>query len=111
MGILKFIQKGADLNFLNDDGWSSLHVACENGHAGCATILLDHGANMDIQDYNDWNTPLHIVCQYGHEGCVTLLLNHGANMGIQNNKGSTPLHIACQYGKEGCITLLLNHGA
>ena len=63
-----------------------LYRACQNGNEGCVTLLLDHGANFEIQNKNGW-IPLHWACYNGHEGCVTLLLDHEANVDIQDNNG------------------------
>jgi len=105
----KLLNEGREPN-VKGHGMTPLLWACHEGHEGCVTLLLDHGANIEVQSEDGW-TPLHYACFNGHEGCVTLLLDHGANVEVQSDDGWTPLLLACQYGHEGCVTLLLDHGA
>ncbi|KRX00575.1 Ankyrin repeat-containing domain [Pseudocohnilembus persalinus] len=48
--ILYLLQKGININQLNDFGSTPLHIACYNGHLSCVDILLLNGANMDIKN-------------------------------------------------------------
>ena len=38
---------GARVNVSGQDGWFPLHLAAINGHAGCASALLDHAASVE----------------------------------------------------------------
>jgi ankyrin repeat protein len=107
------IRKGADVNSKNRRGLSLLHwVAYGVDIEGC-TLLLDNGADIEIQD-NDGLTPLgcavglygisedHIFCNYeaphakyrvGNERTVRFLLERGANINAQANRGRSLLHL------------------
>jgi Ankyrin repeats (3 copies) len=50
-----------DINYKRNDGWTSLHVACEEGHFKIACLLLKHGAQVDATNMFK-RTPLHISC-------------------------------------------------
>ena len=61
-------KEGVDVNVQNDsdglfnDGEETpLHIACRYSNAEVVKLLLDKGANVEIQNQED-NTPLHIVC-------------------------------------------------
>jgi hypothetical protein len=43
-----------------------LMLACEAGHAEAARILLQHGADPQLEDRRGNNTPLHIAAYAGH---------------------------------------------
>jgi len=45
-------------------GKTPLHIACQKGFKEYAILLLDHGANMNLQDH-EGDTPLHIVKKFG----------------------------------------------
>ena len=46
-----------NIEFMNDEGATSLHIACNRGHAGIVRLLLDHNANVNSRD-NEGRTPL-----------------------------------------------------
>ena len=52
------LEKGADVNAKNNDGWTPLHWASENGHEAIVSLLLEKGADVNAKD-NDGETPLH----------------------------------------------------
>ena len=41
--------------FKNSDGLDSLVWAAYNGHIPAATLLLDHGADLNATDNDGWN--------------------------------------------------------
>lgn len=41
-----------------------LHMACANGYKNVASLILDHGADLNIVDNQYW-TPLHLAAKYG----------------------------------------------
>src|SRR3990172_3577318 len=73
-------------------------------------ILLDHGADIEARDNNDF-TSLHYAAFNGHQVTVALLLERGANIEARDNQGVTPLHIAALDGHQATVALLLDRGA
>jgi len=58
------------------------------------TLLLNNGANPDIQNVDNGNTPLMILTftkRKGSANLMQILLDRGANPFIKNNEGVTPL--------------------
>jgi len=90
----------------------ALHLACENGHAHIAEILLD--ANADIGSVN-WakakSTPLLAAACGHHEKTVALLLARGADPNKTDGDGYSPLLYAACAGQTGIAEMLLQHGA
>lgn len=70
-----------------------LHLACLNGHAEAAALLLEKGFAPNAKDF-DGNTPLHFVCQRNHHQMIPLLTAQGANVHETNKLGLTPLFMA-----------------
>jgi ankyrin repeat protein len=52
------------LEFMDPQDRTPLLIVCTNGYVGCATILLQHGANLAAVDI-DGNTALHVACMHG----------------------------------------------
>ncbi|XP_013388856.1 serine/threonine-protein phosphatase 6 regulatory ankyrin repeat subunit B-like [Lingula anatina] len=118
-----------DINFQSEEGRTPLHLAAFKGHTQCVQLLLQHGADTNIQckpefgyimwrdapknavHLQDGSTPLHWAALGSGTQCVQLLLQHGADTSIQDMGGSTPLHIAARFGNTQCVQLFLQHGA
>ena len=103
------------VNARNNSGITPLMTTCYNGPMNVATYLVEHGANIHLQD-NDGNTCLHAAAQGGQIEVVSKLLAVGAKensdyVNTRNNSGTTPLMITCYYGHMNVATYLVEHGA
>ena len=94
------------------DGSALLCMASQNGHAGCAGLLLAGRAAVNNAVDAAGNTPLIFACSKGHTECVRLLL---AADGIDVNKvdeyGTTPLSFARKNKHVAIVALLKKNGA
>src|SRR3990172_10442231 len=89
---------------------TTLQRLAEEGNNLLINILLDHGADIEARDNNDF-TSLHYAAFNGHQVTVAFLLDHGANIEARDNQGVTPLHIAALDGHQATVALLLDRGA
>ena len=80
-------------------------IASQGGHESTIRLLLDHGADVNIQRKNGLNA-LMLASQNGHESMVRLLLEYGADKELKNNRGRTAMD--CAFTKE-IKTLLRDH--
>ena len=72
------IKKGANLDILNDDGESPLHIATRVSDQGATEMLLKHGANVNIRNSKNSMTPLHNACSINNYTTTRMLLEAGA---------------------------------
>jgi ankyrin repeat protein len=84
------LEKGADPNFVDDNGLTALHMAADRGHIEITRLLLNQGANVNAQDLNG-DTPLHNACLCEHKDIIVLLLGKGADKSTKNTSGETPI--------------------
>ena len=65
------LQKGDDIDGVDSDVYTPLHLAAGMGHAAAVTKLLEAGAYADAAD-DDGETPLHLAAHVGHAGSLSL---------------------------------------
>jgi len=112
-GIAKFliIECSQDVNARGcDRNKTPLCVASQWGHAEVARVLLGHGADIKIQDRDDWS-PLERASVNGHVEIVQVLLEHGADVNTQDKTKYTALHSSSSCGQSAVAWVLLDHSA
>lgn len=100
----------AELDALNDDGFSPLGVACIAGNWRLARFLLERGANPDP----DKGQPALLAAAGGEEddaAGVELLLKLKARVHAVNAAGRTALHEGARAGHASIVAALIKVGA
>ena len=105
----KLIKQGANVNY-SGDYWrrSALGFAVKNENKGLVQLLIDHGANVNVQDVHGC-TPLFNAAYRGNFEIVQILINHKADP--NSGKYGTPLIIAANWGYTEIVELLIKSGA
>lgn len=83
--------KNCDINAINFDGRTALHIMVLRGRLECAVALLSRGAEHSIGD-NEGNTPLHLAVKQTNISIVQALIVFGANLEARNHEGFTARH-------------------
>lgn len=130
-----------DVNSVNAQGQSALHLAASKDLADIAAVLLARGATVDLPD-RQGNTALHLAVKNGSVTVLPLLAQYGASLfsvdsqgksvlqtalqqnpdlipklvtratiGNRDAAGNTVLHIAAAQGLEGLVDVLVQLGA
>ncbi|KND86748.1 Kinase D-interacting substrate [Tolypocladium ophioglossoides CBS 100239] len=102
---------GADVNLPPKaaDGTISLATATIRGNDEIVRILLEKGAEVNIQD-NEGRTPLHWASAFGDTKIVEMLLSNGANANCSAPTLGTSLQVAQAYNRLEVAQRLLDHG-
>ena len=81
-----FLYHGVDVNVRGINSLTPLMGASLTGHYSSTKLLLDHGANIDLQNAQG-NSALMLGTNY--PDIIGLLLSRGANLDLVNEKGDT----------------------
>lgn len=80
-----------------------LHWAAKVQDVEILQLLLDFGAEVDLQDF-EGATPLHIASDTDSFDCVETLIAHGANPNIRNEFGVKASELMRKRGHERALT-------
>ncbi|KAH0419847.1 hypothetical protein CcaCcLH18_14269 [Colletotrichum camelliae] len=104
------LEKGADMNAVDNEGQTPMYVASYYGHLDVLQHLIKRGADKDIPNKDSW-TPLYTASRNGHLEVVRLLVQNGADLIAAANTGRTPLYETAHHGYLKVFQLLLESGA
>eukprot|EP00003_Mantamonas_plastica_P015319 TRINITY_DN2600_c0_g2_i1.p1 TRINITY_DN2600_c0_g2~~TRINITY_DN2600_c0_g2_i1.p1 ORF type:complete len:328 (+),score=68.72 TRINITY_DN2600_c0_g2_i1:159-1142(+) len=93
------------VNAENAQSQTPLHIACENGHSDCVTMLLDAGAQIEVVDQQG-HTPLQKAIQQSHVGCVEVLMLNDADPLVIDVDGKSCFHWAAQQGIVDIVDMI-----
>jgi len=99
-------EAGADVNRKDDDGATCLIFAAMRGWLAISELLVDSGAEVDVQDEKSGWTALMQATYYGHNSIALLLIESGADISLQAGNGCTAFDIASIIGDTEVVRLL-----
>ncbi|XP_048476437.1 ankyrin repeat and death domain-containing protein 1A-like isoform X3 [Rhincodon typus] len=91
-----------NVNAKNNDNRTALHWAVAGGNEDAVKLLLDHNANVDIEDKFGM-TPALLAAWFGHLQLLQILVNAGAKVTIRNSIGQGIHHCAAHQGHMAII--------
>jgi hypothetical protein len=115
--VKELLERGANPNAKDENGWTPLHHAAEVGSVDIAKFLIDKGAYVNARaeraKYEGCRrldvsgiTPLHIAACYGFLPLAELLLESGADPNAIDQCGRTPTYLAEGNGHKGVAELI-----
>ncbi|XP_059498945.1 ankyrin repeat and death domain-containing protein 1A-like isoform X4 [Stegostoma tigrinum] len=91
-----------NVNAKNNDNRTALHWAVACGNEDAVKLLLDHNANVDIEDKFGM-TPALLAAWFGHLQLLRILVNAGAKVTVRNSIGQGIHHCAAHQGHLAII--------
>ncbi|XP_007429544.1 NF-kappa-B inhibitor epsilon [Python bivittatus] len=100
-----------DLQLQNWQGLTCLHISTLKGNLQLMALLVQNGADINVQDGTSGKTPLHLAVENHDEVAVRHLLRLGAQVDSQMYNGCTPLHLAVGRNDAAIAAVLCHSGA
>ncbi|XP_069018039.1 ankyrin repeat domain-containing protein 26 [Embiotoca jacksoni] len=107
---LKQLAKKNDINQLDKENRTALHIACASGHVEVVQFLVESKAKLNLCD-NQNRSALMKAVQGQHERCLSILLENHAEPSLVDINGNTALHLASNIPIISTAVLLLQYGA
>jgi ankyrin repeat protein len=100
---------GGNLNTLDSNNNTALHIAAQQGNQAVVALLLQMGAQVNAEN-KSLDTPLSLAVASKSIGTVQVLLEHGAKPDARPNAvGFTPLYLAVWQGDTAIAAALLKY--
>jgi hypothetical protein len=95
------VEGGADINSVNEDGFTALMLAARNGHLETVEALLEV-PKIDTNKKNSYGSnAMHYAAMYAHRDVVQFLRRKGKiKKGEKNASGKTPKELALDEAKD-----------
>jgi quinoprotein dehydrogenase-associated probable ABC transporter substrate-binding protein len=104
------IEKGADVNARDNQGYAPVHNAARNRYAHLVTLLAEKGADVNARDSDGFTALLHAINR-NHVPTVEAIAKSGGDLELATPQGITPLTWAIGDGKFFAAKALLDLGA
>ncbi|GFT73865.1 protein phosphatase 1 regulatory subunit 16A [Nephila pilipes] len=87
------VEQEGNLDFVDKNTASPLHIAAANGYLSVLEFLLSHHVTVDVQDDDQWQ-PIHAAACWGHPDAIEMLVQAGADINAKTKNGETPYEIS-----------------
>ena len=110
--VRELLAPGADIDAMDDQGYTSVYGASFRGHLDVVKELTSHGANVNMVSNESGKNALMMASENGSLEIVKDLLDHGADINAKaTSEGWTPLIWAVQAGHVEVVRELMKRGA
>lgn len=108
--VARLLAEGADLEELDEYGFTPLQGAAMGGETKFVAMLLDAGATVDARNERGWTALMYAASQ-GRAAVVEILLAAGADPWASDAEGLTAFALAARSGHGEAVRLLEARGA
>jgi len=109
--VKELLSQGANPNIPDAAGWYPLHdvaVSAKDEAVDILSLLITHGATVDVFSGDDGITPLHDAVMYGSKEQVAALVRAGANTELADKSGKTVADLAEESETQGILQVIMD---
>lgn len=109
LGIVQFFLEepvSEDPNLARGNNFTPLHAASMAGRTEVVKLLIEKGANVNIQTDPQKYAPIHSASFGGHLETVKLLVEKGASIELRNYRNELPIETAIRQNQVEVINYL-----
>ena len=108
-GVVKELERGADVNAVGEDGWGPVHSAAAGGIPQVMEWMMAKGdIDLNAAVPHTKVTPLTIASEAGHKEMVKWLVGKGVELEARDLDGWTALLSGSQNGHVAVVEILLS---
>lgn len=112
LDLITALVQGGDVNVNSEDedGYTGLLFASENGQDDAVELLIRLGAEVDAKNVAG-ESSIWLASRYGHEAIVRTLIENGADLDSSDELDQTAISAAAEGGHLRVVEILLEKGA
>ncbi len=104
------LENGTNVNAIDEDGRTALHLAVRNSHCNVAETTIRYGIDIGAKTTFTKETALHVAVACSESSMIDLLLSNGALINARNSRELTPLALAYKLGLGNIASSLKSRG-
>ena len=108
------VEHKANLNQMNNEGNTLLHLSIGRRDSKSAMFLLEAGAQVNLTKTQERQSPLHLLAANNNENDLVkvarAVMERGADLNIQNSDGETAVVVAVRSQNREIFDLLVSGG-
>lgn len=89
----RLLNQGANINAINRERETALHMAAAKGHYSAVIYLINHGANVNARTIKNW-IPLHHAVRFRHANIANYLMRRGSPVHARTSDGMNAIDMA-----------------
>ncbi|WCR59677.1 MAG: Phosphocholine transferase AnkX [Wolbachia endosymbiont of Ctenocephalides felis wCfeF] len=101
---------GEDINSIDENGWTQLHLAAWEGRVDVADSLIKKGANINAENVFG-RKPIHVAAESNNTNIIEFFFSKGMSIDDVDRYGRTPLYCASWNGHLSVVQYLIEKGA
>lgn len=106
--VQRLVKERINVNHVNSDGETALHMAASRGHLSIVIFLLNNSANINARTRNNW-IPLHHAVRFNRQRVANYLMAKGAPPHYKTGDGLDSFDIAVNMSNQRMINMVQGH--